>query len=553
MSFYAGFRKPAETEPSKKAQTTMQIYVMIDGNRHGPYSPEEVRQYLATGQLQPQMPAWCEGKTDWQPLETFPEFAPAAAKPGRKPGRSRTALYASLAVGAVALCAVAGWLVWHGKQSNGSETATGANPAAGTPDLFASHPDWPKTLAELNKWYAEPPAGQNAAEVFRQGYDAMKEQISANNKNENLPVMGTAITPLPGSPVPAAMKKAIADYMQQTKTAWDFFQQGSHLTQSRYPIDFTQGANLLIPDLARVKQGAQTAVLYAIGFADTQRGQEAGESVLIGYAIGRSLEAEPLLISQLVRAACNAISLKSLQQTVNRVALPPQILTQLQDVLGRMADREASGESFNRAFVEEMLDGLHYFDMSPEKFQKTLDSFGTNLPNDTNGLISTLQKNGLKNAKADRQFFVATWDQVFAARKEPFPSRLKADDFFVLRATEAAKQQYLITAMMAPSLAKSTLVEARSLAWLRLAQAAVALEQFRAAGGNRYPDNLAELSPKFLAAVPEDPFDGQPLRYAKSGNGYTLYSIGLPGASEANLKGLTFTVFDPPKPASAAP
>jgi hypothetical protein len=130
---------------------------------------------------------------------------------------------------------------------------------------------------------------------------------------------------------------------------------------------------------------------------------------------------------------------------------------------------------------------------------------------------------------------------------------LKADDFFVLRATEAAKQQYLITAMMAPSLAKSTLVEARSLAWLRLAQAAVALEQFRAAGGNRYPDNLAELSPKFLAAVPEDPFDGQPLRYAKSGNGYTLYSIGLPGASEANLKGLTFTVFDPPKPASAAP
>ena len=160
----------------------MQIYVMIDGNRHGPYSPEEVRQYLATGQLQPQMPAWCEGKTDWQPLETFPEFAPPAAKPGRKPGRSRTPLYASLAVGAVALCAVAGWLVWHGKQSNGSETTTGASPAAGTPDIFASHPDWPKTLAELNKWYAEPPAGQNAAEVFRQGYDAMKEQISAQQQ-----------------------------------------------------------------------------------------------------------------------------------------------------------------------------------------------------------------------------------------------------------------------------------------------------------------------------------------------------------------------------------
>lgn len=340
----------------------MQIFVMIDGNRHGPYSPEEVRQYLATGQLQPQMPACYEGKTDWQPLETFPEFAVPAAKPGRKPGRSRTPLYASLAAGAVALCAVAGWLLWHGKQSNGPETATGASPAAGTPALFASHPDWPKNLVELNQWYAEPPAGQNAAEVFRQGYDAMKEQISANGKNENLPVIGTANTPLPDSPVPAATKKAIADYMQQNKTAWDFYERGSHLTQSRYPIDFTQGANMMIPDLAHVKQGAQTAVLYALGYADAQRGQEAGESLLIGYAIGRSLEAEPLLISQLVRAACNAISLKSLEQTVNRVALPPQTLAQLQDVLGRMADRETGGESFSRSFVGEMVEGLFYFD-----------------------------------------------------------------------------------------------------------------------------------------------------------------------------------------------
>ena len=104
-----------------------------------------------------------------------------------------------------------------------------------------------------------------------------------------------------------------------------------------------------------------------------------------------------------------------------------------------------------------------------------------------------------------------------------------------------------------PAVGGATSREAQDLAHLRLAQTAVALEQFRAAGGNRYPDNLAELSPKFLAAVPEDPFDGQPLRYAKSGNGYTLHSIGPPGANEATLKGLTFTVFDPPKPASAAP
>ena len=513
----------------------MQILVMVNGQQNGPYSPEEVRQYLSTGQLQLQMPAWCEGMKDWQPLETFPEFAALPAKPGGKPGRSRTPLYASLALGAVALCAVAGWLVfWHGKQPNGPEAATGASPATGPPVSFAGHPDWPKTLAELNQWYVEPPGGQNAAEVFIQGCDALKEQMSAHAyaKNPNLPFMGNAAVPLPGSPVPAAMKAAIAEFMQQTKPAWDLFQRGSLLTQSRYPLDLTKDGAALLPSLAHLKQAMQAAAIFALGYADTQRGKEAGESVLIGYAIGRSLEADPLVISQLVRVACNAISLRSLEQTVNRVAIPPQTLTQLQDDLGRMADREASGESFNRAFVGEELNGLANFDMPPEELQKALKSS----PNDTNELIASLQKNGLKNLKAERQFFAASWDQVFAARTEPFPARLKADDIFGQRASEAKRRQFPFTMLLLPALGKTTSLEAQDLARLRLAQTAVALEQFRAANGNRYPDALTELSPKFLASVPADPIDGQALRYTKSGNGYTLHSIGPPGAQRRHAE-----------------
>jgi hypothetical protein len=274
---------------------------------------------------------------------------------------------------------------------------------------------------------------------------------------------------------------------------------------------------------------------------------------LISYALGRSLDAEPLLISQLVRVAGNAIALRSLEQTLNRVTLPPQTLTQLQDNLGRMAGREASGESFDRALAGGELNGLAYFDKSPEELQKTLDSFGTDLPNDTNGLISSLRKNGVKNLKAERQFFAASWDQVFSARKEPFPARFKADEIFGQRASEAKAQQFVMTMLLLPAIGKTTAKEAQALAQLRLAQTAVALEQFRAAGANHYPAALAELSPKFLAAVPEDPFDGQPLRYTTSGNGYTLHSIGPAGANDAVQKNLAFTVSDPPKPASAAP
>jgi hypothetical protein len=41
-----------------------------------------------------------------------------------------------------------------------------------------------------------------------------------------------------------------------------------------------------------------------------------------------------------------------------------------------------------------------------------------------------------------------------------------------------------------------------------------------------YPAALTELVPDYLISVPIDPFDGQPLRYQQTANGYKLWSIG---------------------------
>jgi hypothetical protein len=56
-------------------------------------------------------------------------------------------------------------------------------------------------------------------------------------------------------------------------------------------------------------------------------------------------------------------------------------------------------------------------------------------------------------------------------------------------------------------------------------QVAFALAAYRAETG-RYPAQLAELAPKYLAAVPGDQFSGKPLIYRAEGNGYVLYSVG---------------------------
>jgi hypothetical protein len=61
----------------------------------------------------------------------------------------------------------------------------------------------------------------------------------------------------------------------------------------------------------------------------------------------------------------------------------------------------------------------------------------------------------------------------------------------------------------------------------KLAETACALERFHLAN-HTYPQTLAELTPQFLANIPSDFMDGQPLRYRRlDDHKFVLYSVGL--------------------------
>ena len=63
----------------------MEVWIGRDGERHGPYTEVEVRQWLRSGQVSASDLGWYEGLADWQPLSVlFPEelvMAPAAPPP----------------------------------------------------------------------------------------------------------------------------------------------------------------------------------------------------------------------------------------------------------------------------------------------------------------------------------------------------------------------------------------------------------------------------------------------------------------------------------------
>jgi uncharacterized RDD family membrane protein YckC len=56
----------------------MQIHINRDGQNYGPYSLDEARQYLASGNLIATDLAWFEGAANWMPLSQVPGIGPAA-------------------------------------------------------------------------------------------------------------------------------------------------------------------------------------------------------------------------------------------------------------------------------------------------------------------------------------------------------------------------------------------------------------------------------------------------------------------------------------------
>ena len=68
------------------------------------------------------------------------------------------------------------------------------------------------------------------------------------------------------------------------------------------------------------------------------------------------------------------------------------------------------------------------------------------------------------------------------------------------------------------------------------ARVACALERFHLAHG-KYPESLASLSPEFIATLPNDLVNGQPLHYHPTGDGhFVIYSVGWNEKDEGGLE-----------------
>lgn len=310
-------------------------------------------------------------------------------------------------------------------------------------------------------------------------------------------------------------------------------------TQWRFPITF-QGNPALTPlrHLSPHKRAANLLQLQAIQAAVQADAAGATQALHDNLRLARTLDGEPILISYLVRVAELAIASSALEQVLSRVALDEAQLAGLQTAF---AEAITTNTLF-RALAGERAFGSSFFTLPTRELLQTLGSTGGSSGTAPTGsellqasLYTVYGLSGLRSS--DFRFYLDQMEQLLRAAALPAGPDTRTTQSEFEQAMDQIQGRFdrLLSRMVLPALSKSVDKEVRSVATLRAAVTACAVERFRVAH-DRLPTSLEELVPQFLESVPEDPLDGRPLKFRRLSPGYVVYSLGDDGTDDGGVE-----------------
>ena len=398
----------------------------------------------------------------------------------------------------------------------------------------------PLTFTELDRWYATPPAGENAATVLQEAFALYAAGIPTAPRRTDRHGRGRALllplSPPRSEPLPDDMKDTIAEVLTQNDAALKLLHKGAALTACRYPVDFTQGFGVRLPHVGKVRAGVDLLSLEMLMRAENGQSELAVESACSCFGLARSLVNEPEVLSQLYRFNCQITAAGKLDRVLTRVTLTDEQLARLESVLTQAENMEG----LTRAYVYDRCKVLIAYDLArrarsvPIRLWPTLEEFRQLTWRDAYYFPAARIEARRRATSGLFELEVLTSIELrtacIRASQLPFPEQIS-----VAKKIWSQEMNSSVFLMM-PASTRAMLKQAKCVALMRVARAALAVERYRLATA-RLPDKLTE-------SAPLDPFDGQPLRYKKLPNGYVVYSVGEDGKDDVGdeKKDITFTV-----------
>jgi hypothetical protein len=315
--------------------------------------------------------------------------------------------------------------------------------------------------------------------------------------------------------------------------------------QARFWINYDAGFAMSIPHLARLKSCFLYLCLHAEAALKAGEKETALEDIELLFRLVESIRGEPTAISQLVRIAVVTIALQPIWEGLADQQWTEAELSVIESKLGTMdflADYEFAMRG-ERGCNLWWVDYIHKSGMSvlKEMSAPTEDSRPAELEQflgmATFRLIPAgwFDQNKLSLCRMYEKYLLPLVEQqdrrvVSRAAIQEANSALRRRD---------ARPYDGFSKMLPPALAGFADNCARAQTSVDLARVACALERYRLANG-QFPDALDSLTPKFIAKLPHDVINGQPLIYRRADDGqFILYSVGWNETDDGGKVGLT--------------
>lgn len=382
----------------------------------------------------------------------------------------------------------------------------------------------PTTSKELEKQYPAPPPGENAAETYKKAFEAGKydENAESYNKIDEKMTEESKDTTHPQT-LSEALRAMVREYLNSQAETVKLLHEAAQHPASRYPLDFSGDLiSMELPHLAKIRQSLRLLKLEAMLAVDDKDFDKAVEAIHAMLAAGDSLREEPIFVSQLVRNACHTITMEAFQYVLDHGTFTEDQLGRLNTLFANQTDPEA----FTRGLQGEYLIGMAFYDRPERMTEAVQDFLGIEryVPGATRTLLRVASMTGW--TEADRYRYLSRLGEITAISRLPVYEAIPA-----MRALEDKIQRdESWIPSMSGQLSFSLVNAVYSFGWdqaqILLASTAIALERYQLFA-SKLPDRLDELVPSFLGSMPQDPFDGQPMRYCRTENGYLVYSVGF--------------------------
>lgn len=356
---------------------------------------------------------------------------------------------------------------------------------------------------------------QDVTQIWLDGLAAIVAPQSAEI-SKSLPFVGTSDwkqAPKEGVDFPEfrVAQKHLAD----NRLAIEKFHEAADLGgYGRFPVNYTKGYATLLPNAQNIRAAArllQLEIEVKRRQGDVPGVAHALKSLLV---MSRALEHEPTIISQLVGNAMDSVAVNALAQNLCLMRFTDEDLREFQ----RRIRTKSPARQLHLGLVGERAMG--YITLQKPEL------LGTDRPP-----ISPLP--------SDVATYLDMMGRYIEGSREGFPEALKRAkeidaDLKKRVATPSQRMTMIYTSQLLPALVPATEAAARIQATLQAADAGIAVELYRQEHG-ALPKSLAELTPKYLADAPVDPYTGQPMFYKVTPEGFSIYAVGRNGVDDGGV------------------